>query len=265
MQTLEDDGIQTLVHYDAKTTVPGYYAKNIPALYSKFKVNWAGYSIVRATELLMQKALQTDADFFFLLSGQDYPLKPIAHIRSVIDPQTIYMECFQLPSENWAGRGGLDRLEWLHFHDSKGLLFRYRNRLLSIQKNWGWKRSLPKNKKLFGGSQWFSLPKQAAAYLVDEIPRWEAFFRYTTVPDEMVFQTILKNSPFAGRIDNNNLRLIDWSKPGPLPYTWQVNDLEELCESPQLFARKFDCEEQQQLLDLLDEHRLQLANDQKAS
>ena len=41
-----------------------------------------------------------------------------------------------------------------------------------------------------------------------------SFYKHSFAPDEMVFNTILANSNFKNDIVVDNLRYIDWSKPG---------------------------------------------------
>ena len=63
-------------------------------------------------------------------------------------------------------------------------------------------------------------------------------FSRTLCSDESFVQTLILRSPFVGRISPiGNLRKIDWSRGDP--YCWRRTDLDELCASPCLFARKF--------------------------
>mgnify|MGYP006874835673 FL=1 len=82
-------------------------------------------------------------------------------------------------------------------------------------------------------------------------------FKHTFAPDEIYVQTLAYNSKFKerlyyGKMDDNYIacmRYIDWKKGNP--YSFTINDYDELMNSGCLFARKFDLktEEQQQIVE----------------
>ena len=109
------------------------------------------------------------------------------------------------------------------------------------------------------------------------------FFRYTSSPDEMFFQTIIMNSPWASRVEgfdayqcwsadrtarglehdsemlpeeSFNKRYIDWSGETSgereRPAILDERDWQRIVASPSLFARKFDAERSAALLDRSD-------------
>lgn len=74
------------------------------------------------------------------------------------------------------------------------------------------------------------------------------------VPDELYHHTILCNSNF--RISPNNWRYTDWSHNQgrtPHPKTLLMEDLAKIRELTAHFARKFDADVDQEVLDALDE------------
>ena len=104
-----------------------------------------------------------------------------------------------------------------------------------------------------GGSSWWALTADACRYIdafVQRQPRAIRFLQNTRSPDEVVFQTIIANSPYAPRI-RRSLMFTDWSarkahpaaitephvtrfaEPGPL-VSDGVYGRGEMC-----FARKF--------------------------
>jgi hypothetical protein len=86
-------------------------------------------------------------------------------------------------------------------------------------------------------------------------PRVVRFFRQTWGPDEFFFQTILYNSAYRNDLINNNLRYIDWSEGKASPKTLLTTDFEALEGSGKLYARKFNPDVDDTILDLID-HRL---------
>ena len=61
----------------------------------------------------------------------------------------------------------------------------------------------------------------------------------------MFLQTLAMNSRFKSRLASvadlrlGSMRMIDWKRGKP--YIYRISDFEELVSSPCLFARKFDC------------------------
>jgi hypothetical protein len=64
------------------------------------------------------------------------------------------------------------------------------------------------------------------------------------------------NSPLKHVVVNDNLRYIDWSKKGvPHPALLTIDDADNLLNSSKLFARKFDIELDEAVLDLIDSRK----------
>ncbi len=104
------------------------------------------------------------------------------------------------------------------------------------------------------GSQWIAITHRLRDYFFDYLqtnPDYLQAFKYSHGADEIFFQTLLCNSPFADRNADYSLVYTDWSCPGAHPKTFTTDDLYPLSEfdsqnrreNPQsatLFARKFD-------------------------
>lgn len=85
-------------------------------------------------------------------------------------------------------------------------------------------------------------------------PNFVNFFKYVDVPDEIFFQTIVMNSPYAQCVVNDNMRYIDWKDwDAGSPAVLGREDLGKLAASPKLFARKFDESVDPEVLELIDE------------
>jgi hypothetical protein len=106
-------------------------------------------------------------------------------------------------------------------------------------------RVFPLDYKVVGRANWFSLSNQAAQYAVDFLkahPKVVRYFKYCWGADEFIFSTILYNSHFKKRIENN-LMYVDWSgKDIGHPKLLTSEDFDHLKVSDKLFARKFDLE-----------------------
>lgn len=213
---------------------------------------WGDFSLVRATVRVLEAALchPQDPDYVVLLSGQDYPIKPAREIERFIEGQRqcIFMRHFPLPFEPWPS-GGLARIQLWHA------------RLGGHHVSLPLRRRFPAGYEPYGGSQFWSLPREASAYVVrftHAETEFVHFFEHVYIPDELFFPTVILNSPFRDSVVNDNLRHIEWTsaEDGGGPKVWRAADLGELAASSKLFARKFDVTVDERILDLVDHELL---------
>jgi hypothetical protein len=208
--------------------------------------HWGGFGHVRATLKGIDALLASGSDFehLVLLTGQDYPIKPLAEIERFFAEHrgTSFMAYSALPSESWSPRGGLDRIEYRHW--------RWRGPHVRLP----WTRRFPAGVAPYGGGAYWNLSRacvEHVARFVESRPDVVDFFRHVDIPDEVFFQTVLMNSELAGSVVNDNLRYIDWTR-GARPALLEARDLPALRASPKLFARKFDVFHDGKILDLVD-------------
>lgn len=122
------------------------------------------------------------------------------------------------------------------------------------------KKTFIKGFEPFGGWAWWTLTYDCSKYMLETYrnnPQLKKFFKFSWTPDEMIYQTILLNSPFKVNIVNNDLRAIFY--PGQVhshPRTFTVEDFEYLKISEKLFARKFDATFDNNIIDMIDEKLL---------
>lgn len=119
------------------------------------------------------------------------------------------------------------------------------------------KRKFPAELKPFGGSQWWALPYETILFL-DQYSKTNPYFleynNFTLVPDEIFFQTLVANHfpAIAPPVTYANFM----RSSGDRPATFTVADIQELTNNPCLFARKFDSDLDEQILNKLDEFAL---------
>jgi core-2/I-Branching enzyme len=259
VRRLERSDAVFLVHVDKKTDAYEYAAleaslEGLPSVrfLDRHTCHWGGFGHVRATLKGIDELLGSSVpfDYAILLTGQDYPIKPNDYIDGFFErhrPQS-FMLSEPLPSASWSPRGGLDRIE--HWH-----LRAYGHHL-----RWPFKRTFPAGLRPCGGGAYWSLSRECiehVARFVAERPDVVSFFKHVDIPDEIFFQTILMNSELRESIVSDNLRYIDWTR-GRRPAILETRDFEALRASPKLFARKFDVDQDEEVLDLIDRHLLQL-------
>ncbi|MGA6119156.1 beta-1,6-N-acetylglucosaminyltransferase [Sphingobacterium anhuiense] len=202
--------------------------KQVQIIHSKFKIQWGTFSMVHASLILLEKAYSSRCNFkyYHLISGQDFPIKPIREINSFFKKNNrIYLDYFKLPRTDghWSPHGGLGR--YIHNNPNK--------------------HAIPHNIScLYGGSQWWSITREATKYIfnfLESNPSYFTFYYKTFVPDESFFHTILVNSDhLKKRIINNNLRYIDWISGPNYPRLLTKEDFKKIIDSDYIFARKME-------------------------
>ncbi|WP_197428725.1 beta-1,6-N-acetylglucosaminyltransferase [Phnomibacter ginsenosidimutans] len=255
---LHAEHYEVLVHVDLKARE--IFEPFESYMFSTTAVYWGGYSTVKATLELFDKAMTLNADYYFLISGQDYPLQTRKEIERQIDTSKILMSYDPLPIKGLGLNDGLERYRIFHFQDTGKWVPPFPSFLTRLKRRLGINRKFLKGKKPFVGSQWFGASKEVLAFLLQETEQYEWYFKYVMLSDEMTFHTILANSDYAIKVTNNNFRKIAWDRPGPKPYVWQTSNLEELITSDAFFARKFDCENNFEIFDAIDSHTFQPKN-----
>lgn len=226
-------------------------------LLPRYRCYWGSFQIVQATIAGIQAVVDSPARFdrVMLLSGQHYPIKPVAHIRRFLEQhrEAEFIESFPLRQPNrWTRQRGAfrDLARILHWH------FRIRSRWLHVPV----KRRFLETLQPHGGSQWWSLSMPCVTHIHDFIrgnPRFVAYFRHCFIPDELFFQTIVSNSSFRERLVGSDLTYAKWNNPAPpYPAVLDRHCLDELLRSAALFARKFDTTQDPKILDLIDQRIL---------
>ena len=75
-------------------------------------------------------------------------------------------------------------------------------------------RSLPIGLQMDGGSDWFCLNYDFVHYLINSNDEYldylKFYFKYTLLPSESFFHSVILNSPFCDTIIDSNLRFTNW-------------------------------------------------------
>lgn len=230
---------------------------------------WGGAEMAVVQMAAMAAALRASDRWhhFINLTGQDFPIKPIADLEALLaaQPNASYVSWFDpILRPLWSNaRERLARyyLEWP-----------WLERLLHVPgvgrrvRKWlGWQNKLPHlpgysrtwpDFRYYGGANHVILSRAGCTHLTSDpeaqrIIRW---LRHSAHANEIVFQTVLLNSPLASTIVNAHLREIDFPEHSPHPRTLRAKDFDWLVQSPGYFARKFDEGVDAQILDRLGEH-----------
>ena len=150
----------------------------------------------------------------------------------------------------------MKRLQRYHFNDVENQFLR---KGLKIASKLLPDRKLPAGMKPYGGSTWLKLTYSCVKYVLDFIdsnPRFVNFYKFSLITDEIFFQTIILNSPYAPKVINSELTYTDWSAQGSNPEILGVEDFEKIAKCDSLFARKFDTNYDSEILTLIDKKLL---------
>lgn len=261
---LNTDTATFFIHIDRKSAQEVYdralagtlQLPNVTFL-KRYRCYWGGFGHVQATMEGIKEIIKRNIqyDYVILLTGQDYPIKTNRQIQDFFDANRgrLFINHFALPTEEWEG-GGLQRVQLWHF--------RWHHRHYAFPRNpeGNLRRRFPRGFRVFGGSSYWCLTKECIEYIYQFLnlhPGFVKFFQYVDVPDEIFFQTIVMNSPYAQNVVNDDMRYIDWKCPeASSPGLLGKDDLRKLIASPKLFARKFDESVDSEILDLIDQEIL---------
>ncbi|MET4082944.1 hypothetical protein ABIB40_002911 [Pedobacter sp. UYP30] len=260
IKALDGNGVFFYVHVDRDFSrsiekCDFLTAENVKIISKSFSVNWGGFSMVKATiELINESVKSKNKGYHVLISGQDFPImsKEIIFNKLSANYGLEYIEYWPLPYKKWA-YGGRNRIEQYWFIDKIGL--NESTIIANLQKINGFVRNGLFDFPIFGGSQWWCLTYECICYVLKFIKKNRViinYFELTLIPDELFFQTILLNSLYRDRIVNDNLRYIDFEKGSSHPKTLKKSCLKSLQSSGKLWARKFDNQQDSEILDLIE-------------
>ncbi len=230
------------------------------------EIIWGGPVMAEIQIEAMAVALARDARWthFLNLTGQDFPLQPRAAMLARLAPGRSYLSWFD-PLAHGPWRLARERLTrrhlawpWLHRLLAVPGVGRRLRRLCGWRNQFPWlpacPRRWPRFFRYYGGANHAALARIAVRYLVHDpgarrIRRW---LRGAAHSDEIVFQSVLLNSPLAPSLINTTLREIDFPRHSPHPRTFTRADLPRLLGSDALLARKFDAAVDTAVLDVLE-------------
>lgn len=214
IHALNDRGVDFFVHVDAKadaTPFLGCQTSNVHFLTERVRVFWGGWGMTAATLALMRQALSRSVPYshLVLLSGRCYPIRSRSHIQRFLaeNAGTEFIQARRMPDPPPPG--------------PIGALFDWHYQRLSRDCHAG----LPQL-QAYIGSSWWALTREACQYILDFTathPTEMQFFENARLPEEMFFQTVLANSPFASNM-RMTLTFADWYRAnGPHPAELSVH------------------------------------------
>lgn len=275
-------GAKVLVVHDARRSAlePRWEWHDVEVINRRERVERGEFSVLSPLLAGLEELLEGrrwDFDWLVYLSGQDYPVRPLADFEAFLasTPHQGFMTFWDVdsPDNPWRPRQARTRYyaqyrrlpDWT-LGPLKAARFLGKVSPLRFHLHYGpfvgWQpRHTPfeGGARCYGGSQWWTLSRPAVEHLWqalasdDRLVQW---FRKTIAPCEALVPTVLVNS---GRFDlhPDSRRFVDFegSRDGR-PRTLNENDLPRIATGRFDFARKFEMDAG--LLDRIDSKLLGL-------
>ena len=252
---LDDQRNDLYIHVDCKAE--GFPMEEVAAcvkhagcsFVERTDVKWGSYSQINCEMVLLKEAVKTEHQYYHLLSGMDLPVKSQKEIFEFFD-RYEGLEFIDEDSEK-ISEAALSRVKYHHHFYGKagsvkdilGALETKAQKLLRVD------RTRKYGEITFQkGRNWFSITHGLAKLAVEKEAWIQEVFANSVCGDEVFLQTVARNSQYAEKICNPNTRpeivdtrYIDWKRgSNNNPYIFRETDFEELMNAPGLFARKFD-------------------------
>jgi Core-2/I-Branching enzyme len=234
----------------------------------RIKSRWGGWSQIKLMLFCLREATaRHDPDWVLLLSGQDYPLRPLADIEADLhaSPADALLGSVRQVETRRPAAGDDEfflRCRYRHYARPRVLPSSLPRSLRPL----AYARDLPPlvgvrriesaPLTLFASADWLTLGRAAirAVLAASENRRLMRHFRRVAVPSESFFASVLLSDPSL-IVERDNRRFSSFEHGAPHPATLLSKDYDRLLASGADFARKFDVTRDPHVLDLLDEHR----------
>jgi len=258
------------VHIDKKSKITEDEISSLEAIpqvskvYRRYSVHWGGFSMLKCEMFLLRETLkQCDVDYVHLLSGQDYPIKPLKTFLSFfsMNEGRNFMSYIHVPHATWQANT-YSRYQYYYPYDWLDRTERSERRLfkwLNWQRKLGIKRRIPDHfDHIYGGSQWFSITRSAVDILLKYTRKKPAFYRrlkFTFAPEETYITTVLVNILGHKNICPRNYRYIRWKfENNCRPANLGEEHFHLLVETDDLFTRKMETPYCETLIALIDKY-----------
>lgn len=255
VRQLDEPGNELFIHVDGKSRIEDFAPlrnrTNIHFVEPRTKIYWGGFGMIESTLRLFTATRSGNYHYIILLSGDTLPLYRPNEIRAFLEKAYAEGREFMHTTTSIT----LEEVGWIRqrrfFADKSTLMRRIKRIFMKCfmrQDNPYFNRMPP----LTRGSQWIAVTDHLRDHIFDYLathPDYYKAFRYSHCADESFFQTLLGDTPFAGRNTNHSLVHTDWSQGGAHPKMFTTDDLPLMAtlrssrkgaDTGPLFVRKID-------------------------
>lgn len=264
-----DHDCYVFVHIDKKSDITKDEIASLKAMsqvsgvYQKYSVHWGGFSILKAQLFLIEQSINNcDAELFHIISGQDYPIKPLDTFLNFFEKNYgfSFVSFVHLPHPKWQNNT-YERFQYYFPYDYIDKNDERFRKFIEKQLKFKIKRRIPQYfDHLYGGSQWMSLQRNAVEALLRHKKKSSKFYnrlRFTFAPEETYFTSVLVNIMPEGMVINNNHRFIRWEyENGNIPANLGIEHFYLIVASDAFFARKMEPPYSEELIKKIDQYLL---------
>lgn len=281
---LDDNDFDIYLHVDAKVDFSPKQIREMQHarlffVQNRIDIKWAGFSMIAAQRQVYKEIYESGIyyDFIHIISGQDLFIKPIDEFKTFLaeNGKKQYVAYWMSPASIYYHNGeNYDELP------QGAKTTKTTPRLVKV---WAYavvgyipghqiafKKKKQIDVKLKKGATWMSLTYECLAYIVTFLDENEDFFysfQDSMCPDEIIFPTIIWNSPFKHQVFNirpgalsstNNLRCTRWVLSSnnifDVPNTFRYTETfrKYLINSNAFIARKFDMERDHDIIEYVN-------------
>lgn len=246
--TLEPERRDVFIHLDAKSADEPFrlphiaQAQMVPRRHSVF---WATRSFTDAIMELLQTAMAAGRhDYFVLLSGSDYPIRPVAEFEEFLTKADG--RSFQMFKPALTTSEGRKRLRAHYVIKHRTMINVALQKMLFLQSflgSYGGRRPPETFPTYYMGPPWFTVHRDVARWMLDCWDNAEIRDYFSTVycAEEIIIPTMIANSPWHDRCVRQRTRFIQWQGTAR-PKSLTLEDLPNIKKSGLFFARKMTTE-----------------------
>lgn len=259
-QLLNYGDCDIFIHVDCKNSFLESQLIRTPQIHiiSKYNVRWGSFEIVKAAMELMRlaKASGNDYSHVYLGSGQDLLVKKGLYEYLDSKPNITFIRINKRITEN-DRESARYRISWpkklmvrndMHFYRFIRIFLQFlcKTGIVLFKNNRVYKDSL----LFYEGRTWFIAPIAVMDYIVEYVNKHVDFYDYwedSLASDLMFFQTIIMNSPFREKIEDE-LMYVKFGKTFKTMNHSVTITNKDVCliEAGNFFcARKFELEEKE--------------------
>ncbi|WP_165026222.1 beta-1,6-N-acetylglucosaminyltransferase [Dysgonomonas sp. ZJ279] len=256
IRLLDDERNDIYIHVDKKAHDFNFeYLNSLPQksnIYftERVDVRWGHVSLVKAELILFKSAYEKEKyGYYHLISGADLPIKSQDYIHNFFAKHSG-LEFIGFSNAQWDAQR-VDKIHLFSRHMRVGekqiikrIARKIRLSFLKTQNAIGYSRTRGTTHKFVFGSEWVSVTSDFVRDLLKKEKWFLSFYKYSNCADEIYKQTFALNSPYKDKLYNTDdelkgcMRFMDWQRGRP--YTFRVEDFDEIMASDSFFARKFE-------------------------
>lgn len=250
INTLINCSHKVAVHYDAKRPIEEFDAlvrefdKNDDVQFAKrVPVAWAEWSVVEATLNCLDviEAAGWEPDYVYLMSGSDYPIRASRDLETFLERNNgdEFIESVPADTVKWVKSGPQrERYQYRWFTNWRAQPF-LTNNIFELQKRLHLERPFVRQMIPHLGSQWWVMTWSTLKQIMRlaREPDIVAFFRTTLVPDELFFQTLVRQIVTDHRVIGCTLTLYQFTDYG-YPVVYHADHIDYLVRQRFFMARK---------------------------